>query len=56
MLTIPTSIQERITTELATIPSIVGKVHLTFEFNLGTGNVVNSLKVKRYIEDEVRSA
>ena len=55
MLTLSKLIQERIAKEFATLPSVVGKIQLTFEFNVGTGPSISSLKVKRYIEDEMRN-
>lgn len=56
MLTIPKYVHERIAEELATLPSRVGKINLTLEINVGTGNIISSVKVKKYIEDEMRNA
>ena len=54
-LTIPSAHKKRIEAELSAIPVLQsGKHSLTFEFNFGTGGTLNSVKIKKYSEDEVR--
>ena len=54
MLTIPATMQARITNELLTLPEICGKVTLTVTFNLNANKVIGSMKINRAIEEEVR--
>lgn len=54
MTSLPEKYQKRVARELANLPVAQGKVCLTFEINCGTGGIVNSMKVKRYTEDEER--
>jgi len=53
-LIIPQDKLARIQMELATLEEVIGKVVLTIEFNCSTGGKVNTMKVKKYSEEEVR--
>ena len=53
-LKLPESFQKRIAQELATLPDQMGKIVLTLEISCGTGSTIHSMKVKRYIEDEMK--
>lgn len=52
-LTIPRTMQERIQKELSTLPSLHGKVVLTFEFNVSMERV-GSLKILKSTQEEIR--
>ena len=51
---VPERFWKRVMREFSVLPVTQGKVSLTFEMNCGTGGTINSMKVKRYIEDEER--
>ena len=40
--------------QLSTLPSIMGKIIMTVEMNCGMGGVVNSLKVKKFTEEDFK--
>ena len=54
-VSLPERFVKRILKELSVIPATQGKYCLTVEVNCGTGGVVNSMKVKRFMEDEERA-
>lgn len=54
-LVLPDKIKERIAHELSTVPAVQGKYVLTIETSCGSGGTLNSVKVKRYTEDEMRT-
>lgn len=53
--TLPERYLKRVLHEFTRILTTQGKTVLTFELNHGTGGVVNSMKVKRFMEDEERA-
>ncbi len=54
-LSIPQEMLARIHVELAKLPAVIGKVSLHLEFNCGTSKTIGSLKIKKSVEEEVRS-
>lgn len=54
MNTLPEKYIKRVLREFSTVPVLQGKIVLTFEINCGTGGVINSFKIKRFIEDDER--
>lgn len=54
MSTLPERFLKRVVDEFSRIPKVQGKVSFTFEVNCGTGGTINTMKVKRYYEDEER--
>ena len=51
---LPEKFQKRILRELSQLRKIPGKTTLTFEMNSDMSNNMNSLKVKKYTEEEER--
>ncbi len=51
---LPEKFQKRILREVAQLRVLPGKTNLTFEINGDTSNNVNSIKIKKYTEEEVR--
>lgn len=55
LIQLPDEWRRRILQRLDSLPQVEhGKVMLTVELNCGTGGKLNSMRVKQYIEDEVR--
>ena len=56
MTQMPATIQARIAQELASVLSLThhAKIVLTLEFHCGSAGSIGALKIKRYMEDEVR--
>lgn len=54
MTSLPEKYMKRVLREFSSLPSVQGKIILTFEIGSGTGGVINTFKVKRFTEDEER--
>lgn len=55
MLTLSEKQRALIDRQLSTLPSMMGKIIITFELGCGMGGVVNSIKVKKFTEEDFKS-